>query len=180
MRLFTRLGLAALLLPLLAACSTSPAAPDTSTNYDRQFNFSGVRKIYIEPSSRTNAATIMISDAQISRIDSALQDELVRKGFEVVSSSQQAELFLNWYLVPKDQVQDRVSAGDCDGCDMSVVGGARYAKGTLIVDMIDAMRNKPVWRSVLKTEMTAQPGSASAERARQAAAEAIFANFPPQ
>jgi hypothetical protein len=63
---------------------------------------------------------------------------------------------------------------------MTAEGGARYAKGTLIVDMTDPMRNQPVWRSVLQTELTAQPGSASAQQARQAAAAAIFAHFPPQ
>jgi len=168
----------ALLVPLLAvACSTAPAAPKTTMTYDRQFNFSGVHRIYIEPSSRTDAATIMVSDDQIRRIDSALADELTRKGFEVVTASEQADLLLSWFLVTKDLV--KASASNCEGCDMAVDGGGRYAKGTLIVDMIDPMRNQPVWRSVLKTELTAKPGSAQAEQARLAAAAAVFAQFPP-
>jgi hypothetical protein len=146
--------------------------------YDQQFSFAGVNKIYIEPASRTDAATIQVSDAQVQRINSALSDELARKGFQVVSSSRQADLFLSWYLVTRDLV--KADASDCQGCDMAVDGGARYAKGTLIVDMIDPMRNQPVWRSVLKTELTAEPGTAAAEQARLAAAAAIFARFPPQ
>ena len=63
---------------------------------------------------------------------------------------------------------------------MAVVGGKRYSKGTLIVDVVDFMRNQPVWRSVLKTELTANPGSAEADKGREAAAAAMFANFPPQ
>ena len=54
--------------------------------YDQQFNFAAVHKIYIEPTSRTDAATIQISDAQITNIDSALADELGRKGFQMVKS----------------------------------------------------------------------------------------------
>jgi hypothetical protein len=165
------------LYPFLAACSTSSPA-DTAMTYDQHFSFTDVHKIYIEPSSRTDAATITVSDGQIARIDDALAQELTRRGFEVVASSRQADLLLTWYLVTRDQV--RASASDCDGCDMTAEGGARYAKGTLIVDMTDPMRNQPVWRSVLQTELTAQPGSASAEQARQAAAAAIFAHFPPQ
>ncbi len=172
-------GFAALLLiTLLSGCgTTTPVAPTTDMTYDRQFDFSGVDKIYIEPASRTNAATIQISDAQITRINSALTQELASKGIEVVPSSKQADLFLSWYLVTEDLVP--VKSRDCDGCDMPVSGGARYAKGTLIVDMVDPMRNQAVWRSVLKTSLTGTPGSAQAEQARLDAAAAIFALFPP-
>lgn len=178
MKLYLARAIAPFLLALLlGACGSTPAAPTTTMTYDRQFNFAGVHNIYIEPSSRTDAATIQISDAQIKRIDSALADELSRKGFQVVSTSRQADLFVSWYLVTRDPV---AASGDCDGCDMAVDGGARYSKGTLVVDMVDPLRNQAVWRSVLKTELTADPGSASAEQARLAAATAIFAQFPPQ
>ena len=167
-----------LLLLLASACSTAPTAPTTTMTYDKQYNFAGVRKIYIEPSSRTDAATIMVSDAQINRIDSALADELRRKGFQVVNTSRQADLFLSWYLATEDPV--KVNAADCDGCDMLVDGGFRYSKGTLRVDLVDPMRNQAVWRTVLKTELTGDPGTARADQARLEAAAAIFARFPPQ
>jgi hypothetical protein len=165
-----------LLLPLAAACS-SPQADRAAMNYDNQFNFSGVRTLYIEPQSRTNPATITISDAQIERINGAIGAELERKGFEVVKASRQADLFLSWYLVTEDPVS---TDDDCSGCDMAAGGATRYSRGTLIVDMVDPMRNQPVWRSVLHTGLTADPGSDKAEEARQAAAAAVFASFPPQ
>jgi hypothetical protein len=55
------------LYPFLAACSTSSPA-DTAMTYDQHFSFTDVHKIYIEPSSRTDAATITVSDGQIARI----------------------------------------------------------------------------------------------------------------
>ena len=168
-----------LLLLFVAACSNTPAAPTTAMTYDKHFNFSGVQEIYIEPSSRTDAATIMISDAQIKRIDTALADELGRKGYQVVvPQSREADLFLSWYLVTEDPV--KANDADCDGCDMAVGGGLRYSRGTLIVDVIDPMRNQAVWRSVFKTELTGDTGTARAEQARREAAAAIFAQFPPQ
>jgi len=169
-----------ILLPAFAACAAAPDTPEVTTTYDHSYNFSAAHKIYIEPSSRTDPATIVISDAQIERIDSALSAELTRKGFQMVSSSEQADLLVTWNLIPKDLVKTDANASDCDGCDMAVVGGKRYSKGTLIVDMVDFMRNQPVWRSVLKTALTAHPGSTQADADREAAAAAIFANFPPQ
>ena len=170
--------LALLLSALLAACSSAPPAPSTTMTYDKQFDFAGVKSIYIEPSSRTDTATIIISDTQIRNIDSAISDELRRKGFTVAASSAQADLFVTWYLVTEDPV--KADASDCDGCDMVVDGGYRYSRGTLIVNMVDPLRNQAVWRSVLKTSLTDNPDSASAEAARSQAAAEIFASFPPQ
>lgn len=170
--------LAPLLSVLLVACGSTPVAPKTTTTitHDRQFNFSAVRKIYIEPTSRTDVATIAISDTQISRIDNALGVELQSLGFETVASSREADLFLTWYLI----TEELIKSGNCDGCDPALAGGHRYAHGTLIVNMVDPLRNQAVWRSVLKTSLTGDPGAASAEAARQQAAADIFAGFPPQ
>ncbi len=161
---------------LLAACGSAPVEPSTTITHDHQFNFSTVHKIYIEPSSRTDAATITISAAQIERIDGALGTELQRRGFETVASSRQADLLLTWHLI----TEDLIKAGNCDGCDPALAGGHRYAQGTLIVNMVDPLRNQAVWRSVLQTSLAGDPGSASAEAARQQAAADIFAGFPPQ
>jgi hypothetical protein len=180
MKMYALHALALLMLPVFAACASTPAAPKVTTTYDHNYNFSGAHKVYIEPSSRTDPATIVISDAQIERIDTALATELTNKGFEMVSSGNEADLLVTWSLIPKDLIKTDKNASDCDGCDMAVVGGKRYSKGTLIVDMVDFMRNQPVWRSVLKTELTTNPGSAEANKGRDAAATAIFANFPPQ
>ena len=102
---------------LLGACGGTPSMPTTTMTYDRQFNFSDIRKIYIEPTSRTDAATIQINDAQIKRIDGALAAELGRKGFQVVTASRQADLFLDWYLVTEDPVP---ASGSCDGCSIAI------------------------------------------------------------
>ena len=67
---------------LLVACGSAPVAPTTTTiTYDHQFNFSSVRKVYIAPTSRTDVATIAISDAQSKRIDGRARGGTAAAGF---------------------------------------------------------------------------------------------------
>lgn len=169
---------ALLLLSVLAACSSTAPTKTVEMNYDKQFDFSSVHSLYIEPFSRTDAATITTSDGQIERINDALTAELERKGFVVVGDSARADLFIRWYLITEDQVY--AAPGACPGCDRPADSDSlRYARGTLIVDMIDPMRSQPVWRSTLHTELTAKPGTTQADQARQKAVAALFAQFPP-
>lgn len=174
-----RLYAGVLLACLLAACgglATEPGKVDT--NYDRNFDFSSVKSIYIQPFSRAEAATITVSDLQIQRINTAITAELERKGFSVVADSASADLSLSWYLVTEDRV--RAAPGSCPGCDRPAGSDSvRYARGTLIVDLYDPIRNLPVWRSTLHTQLTAEPGSGQAQQHRREAAAAMFAKFPP-
>ena len=168
-----------LLACLLAACGSTAAAPGkVETNYDKSFDFSQVKSIYIQPFSRTDAATITVSDGQIQRINAAITTELEGKGLRIVPDSGSADLLLSWYLVTEDRVH--AAPGSCPGCDRPADSDSqRFAKGTLSVDMYDPVRGLPVWRSILRTRLTAEPGSEQAERDRREAAAAMFANFPP-
>lgn len=168
-----------LLLSTTTACASGSADKD-HTQYDHQFDFAGVRSIYIEPSSRTDPATIEISDAQIARIDEALATELKRKDFSIANASREADLLITWTLNPRDLLSATRAEDDCEGCDMAVDGGARYSKGTLIVDMVDPIRNQAVWRADIDVELHANPGSDAAAAAWATAATTLFADFPPQ
>jgi hypothetical protein len=164
-----------LVLPLAAACSAP--TNKVETDYSRQYDFSGVRNIAIEPFSRTDPATITVSDIQIERINDAIAEELLRKGFVVVKDNREADLLLTWYLITEDRLSE--ASASCPGCD-AYAGAGQYGKGTLIVDLTDIMRNQPVWRSVLKTRLGSTADPAELARERLLAAQALFADFPPQ
>lgn len=164
-----------LLLPLAAACSTPTNKVETT--FSHQYDFSAAHNIAIEPFSRTDPATITVSDGQIARINEAITDELRRKGYQVVKDNRQADLLLTWYLITDDG--PGAGSASCRGCD-TYAGSGRYGKGTLIVDMTDIMRNQAVWRSVLKTQLRVTTDPTELERERELAAQALFADFPPQ
>lgn len=179
--LFTAL----LTLALVTACASTLEA---TSDYDQKFDFSGVRRIAIQPVERDSLSTIRISDMQISRIDRALVDELQRKGFQVVADNREADLLLTWHLVTEERTDVRtynsMSYYNCWRCgpNVSDVSVRQYTQGTFLVDLIDPLRNQSVWRSVIGSRLQSNPDPASAEseQRRAEAARAIFADFPPQ
>jgi hypothetical protein len=175
-------ALAITMLIFVAACTTPLEA---TMDYDSAFDFSGVRKITIQPVEREALSTIHISDMQESRIDAALADQLRRQGFEVVSDSTDADLFMVWHLVTEERTDVRtynsMSYYNCWGCGPAVsdVSVRQYTQGTFIVDMIDPLRNRSVWRSVIESRLSSRPNEAGDGELRREAAAAALAEFPP-
>jgi hypothetical protein len=146
-----------------------PAAPTATTDYDHSYNFSNVHKIAIQPISRDSVSTVMISDAQISRINEALAAELERRSFQVVTANADADMFLSWQLV----LQERASVTTADGSIQQAT------QGTLFVNMIDPVMLQSVWRARFDSGLRSNPESDAAAQYRQEAAEVILAQFPP-
>ena len=70
MRLFRSSPWVALCVALLLqACSNQPTAPPPVVDYDREYDFSQVRSIAIQPIARDTVATMLITDRQIKRIN---------------------------------------------------------------------------------------------------------------
>ena len=175
--------LAAALVALVTACATPLEA---TTDFNRDFDFSGVQKIAFTPVNRMDAASIRISDMQISRINEALADELQRKGLQVVEDASEADMLLAWHLVTQERTDVRtynsMSAYNCWRCGPTVsdVSVRQYTQGTFIVDMIDPMRNQSAWRSIIESRLSSNPSPEDSAERRVEAARAIFADFPPR
>ncbi|MEP4147118.1 MAG: DUF4136 domain-containing protein [Halioglobus sp.] len=171
------------LLSLVTACATPLEA---TMDFDSSFDFTQVKKIALQPVDREDLASLHISDMQEARIDQALTDELQRKGFEIVTDNSQADVYMIWHLVTEERTDVRtynsMSYYNCWGCGPSVsdVSVRQYTQGTFIVDMIDPLRNKSVWRSIIESRLRNQPENTEvlAEERREAAT-AVFAEFPP-
>jgi hypothetical protein len=175
---------ALLALALLNGCSTTLEA---TTDFDDRFDFSPVRKLAILPVDRASLSAIRVSDMQIARVDEALRSELERKGFEVVNETAAADAYITWHLVTEERTDVRtynsMSYYNCWRCgpNVSDVSVRQYTQGTFIVDLIDPIRNRSVWRSVIESRLQSDPDPGSAESAqlRAEAARAVFAEFPP-
>ena len=175
--------LAAALVAVVTACATPLEA---TTDFDSDFDFSGVQKIAFTPVNRMDVATVRISDMQISRINEALADELQRKGLQVVEDASEADMLLTWHLVTQERTDVRtynsMSAYNCWRCGPSVsdVSVRQYTQGTFIVDMIDPIRNQSAWRSIIESRLSSDPSPEDSAERRVEAARAILADFPPR
>ncbi len=180
-RLLQTLG-ALMLVLLVTACTTTPQA---NTDFDQSYDFAVVKTIAIQSLDRTKVSNIAISDMQVDRINEAITNELQGKGFKVIGDSSAADLLLTWHLVTRDRTDVRTYDGmsyyNCWRCGPAVsdVSVRQYTEGTLIVDMIDPLRNRSVWRSIIQSELKPQPDEAKAAQRRKKAAALVFGEFPP-
>jgi hypothetical protein len=174
---------AAAALLLLSACSSTPSL-EARTDYNREFDFSGVDTIAIQPVQRANLAAVRISDMQVARMNAAFRGALQARGLKVVEDNAQADLLMTWHLVTEERMDVRTyntqSSYTCWRCGPAVsdVSVRQYTQGTLIVDMIDPERNRSVWRSIVQSRLR-QTDAEQAEALRNEAARASFAKFPP-
>jgi len=104
----------------------------------------------------------------------------------VVQDNKQADMFLVWHLVTQEKTDVRSynttsyyncwRCGPATGSEISV---RQYTEGTFIVDMVDPLRSRSVWRSTIQSKLKSRPDPQESEARRREAARAIFAKFPP-
>ena len=185
-------------LMLLTACATTPPAPvvDFKPGYD----FGAVRKIafYDESGVVTGNHPLPLSDMERDRIDSALEQALRAKGFEILERKDagQAQLLISWTLITNDKTDvrtyetpgmgvgygrygryNRYSMYNCWGCSQTEVSVSNYTEGTFIVDMIDPKLQRSVWRGSIQSRLKGQ--LQNDQDKYNATADNIFASFPP-
>lgn len=166
---------------VLAGCATPL---NITTDYDTSYNFAGVRKIAIQPILRTPESAAILSDIQIDRIDTALADELTRRGYQIVDQNSDADMLLAWHLVTQEKTDIRSynTAGyySCWRCaPMADITVRQYTQGTFIVDLIDPVQMRSKWRATYVSRMGREKDPAKAAAERRTTAQAIFADFPP-
>ncbi|MCH1491155.1 MAG: DUF4136 domain-containing protein, partial [Luminiphilus sp.] len=166
------LPIVAMICLLLAACATPPPTP--SVDFDVDHDFSGDIKIgfYALSGGVTGSNPMELTDFQKDRINEALRSALDGKGYTLVDSTRDADLLVSWHLntVEKQDVRttsspnysmgvgysryNRYAMYNCYNCmNTTDVRVTDYTQGTFIVDMVDPVKNRSVWRSVTQSKM---------------------------
>lgn len=175
----------AIIALLVLTCGCASTTLEAVSDYDSDFDFSQVQRLKILPIDRTSAAEKLISDMQVGRINDALVAELQARGYTVVDDRSAADMYLSWHLVTREKTDIRsyntASTYNCWRCGPPVadVSVRHYTEGTFIIDMIDPLRSRSVWRSTIQSQLKSSPDADSAARKRAMAAKAVLAPFPP-
>ena len=161
--------LAVCLAALLSACNNLSSTSSATVDYNRNYDFSRVHNIAIQPIARDTVDTMMMSDALIVSINEALTTELQQRGFRVATGNSYADMFLSWRFVPQQSAT--VSAFD--------PATKQTMEATIFVDMIDPVILQTVWRANFRAQLDTQADTDGAAVYSRQAAAAILAQFPP-
>jgi hypothetical protein len=184
MKLSTPMTILALMAAFVLSGCTTPGL-EANTDFDSEFNFSSVQKIAIQPVTRMNSAAILISDMAVNRMNRVFTDELISKGFEIVTDNADADMYLTRHLVTQEKTDVRSynssSYYNCWRCGPTVsdVSVRQFTQGTVIVDMVDPARGQSVWRSMVQSQLKSKSDAEADDALRHEAGRALFAEFPP-
>jgi hypothetical protein len=157
------------LLALLGACTNLSSTSASTVDYNRNYDFSRVHSIAIQPIARDTVETMMMSDAQIISLNEALAAELQQQGFRIATGNSYADMFLSWRFVP----QQSATISTFDPATQQTM------QVTIFVDMIDPVMLQTVWRASFRGRLDDQADTDGTDEFSRQAAAAILAQFPP-
>lgn len=174
----TRLALAALALLLSAGC----AAPiETGFDHDDEQDFSGYTTYqWQQPAESvlTKHGKPVSNDLLDARVKSAVNAELGAKGMK---EGEEPQFFVIYYAAIDHQI-DVTVIDDYYGEPWHSRSGTyirQYDRGTLLVDVVDAERNKIVWRGIARGEVDLLANAKEKTERINEAVRRIFRKFPP-
>ena len=192
----------------LAACATGPKTPVVDFRQDYNFGAVKTVAFYHESGMVSGDNPVQLSDMQRERLDTALGDALAARGFQLVDNASEADLLMSWHLVTQHQtdVHQTASFGfgygrgyryghvgyryggfyDPFSCGYGPGYGGlhptvfvqNYTRGKFIVDMIDPVTDKSVWRGITESRLRDDPTIEQEKYVETA--NFLFSTFPPQ
>ena len=185
-----RLGFAVARAPLLctvlvAAVVSACSSMDIDHSYDRNADFSKLTS-YDWKTDRPQRIRDPRFDSSVlhSRIRDAVERQLGGKGFQRRAAEPD---FLISYFVKLDRKVDVSPAGDAwadpwqgpQGAHSAGVQTRRYEQGTLILDIVDPVSTRLLWRGTAAAELSLLDSQRERRREVDAAVRRILAPFPP-
>jgi hypothetical protein len=157
---------------LLAGCTSGFKV---KTDADPGANFSEFRTYdWIVKEAPENLTTLTHK-----RIIGAVDEQLLDKGF-VRSANVAPDMLVNYQVIVGDKSSVTThSYGYWRGYTSGTMSVSQYAEGTLVVDVIDAGKNRAVWRGWGSAAVGRMPDSSEQQLIRDLTKK-MFSKFPPK
>lgn len=176
---------AGLTLAVFVACSSLPRAEsDFNTDYD----FSQVKTYNFINREKLRQMTPLTDDITRNRIENAIERNLNKRGFVYQKDAAKADTLVSYHLTTKDKQDIRsynVGVRHCWHCGWGMAMKTTefqvrdYVEGTLIIDMINPVKDESVWRGLLTSRVVHLKTQQERIDSINFAVDEILSKYPP-
>lgn len=180
--------LMSLSLLVLAGCASQP---HVETDYLADFDFSSLRTFDVAQTKQDTKEDILISPFTLTHIHSTLEAELGKR-YQSVTTGSKPDFVVSYHVVIEEKIDPR-SYDDLYGFGYYGRGyryprplfygtntGLRvYNQGSLIIDVVDARTDKPIWRGVSEKRLSRGMAPQQQREVLSRAVTEVVAQFPP-
>ncbi len=175
---------------LIAGCATKPRV---STDYEDTYNFSALKTFSVKDTKQDTKENILISPFTLSHIHTLVNSELSKR-YQSTTGDVTPDFYVSYHVIMEEKL-DPHSYDELYGYGYwgrgyrypssmfyhpRFGGGVSvYNQGSLIIDMVDAKTQQPIWRGVSQKRLSR---NLSPQKQRQILAGAVMeviAQFPP-
>lgn len=186
-------GLFSLLLLIIVSLSGCATKPYVETDYEAGYNFAALKTFAVKSAKQDTKENILISPFTLSHIHSLVNGELAKR-YQSVSESATPDFFVTYHVVMEEKLEssayDQTYAMGYWGRGYRYPspmfyrpvfdGGVRiYNQGSLIIDMVDAKTQRPIWRGVSEKRLSKSLSPQKQREILTGAVMEVLAQFPP-
>lgn len=185
-----RLGVLLVTLSALvfAGCTTQPRV---ETDYQADFDFSSLKTFDVAETKQDSKESILVSPFTLSHIHSSLEGELARR-YQSTATGAKPDFVVSYHVVIEEKIDPR-SYNDLYGFGYygrgyrypspflygAGTGVQVYNQGSLIIDIVDAKTEKPIWRGVSEKRLSRGMAPQQQREVLSRAVIEVIAQFPP-
>jgi len=182
-------GIFGLIFSLLfvVGCSTKPYV---STDYEANYNFAALKTFSIKETKSDSKENLLISPFTFSHIHSLLNTELSKR-YQAVQGDAVPDFSVSYHVVMEEKLDPR-AYDDMYGFGYwgrgyrypyyhpELDSGIRvYNQGSLIIDVVDARAQKPIWRGVSEKRLNKGLSPQQQREILTSAVLEVLSQFPP-
>jgi hypothetical protein len=174
----------------LSACTTKPYV---ATDYEASYNFAALKSFAVKSAKQDTKENILISPFTLSHIHSVANSELAKR-YQSVGEASTPDFYVTYHVVVEEKLDPR-TYDDLYGVGFwgrgyrypssifyrpQLGGGMRvYNQGSLIIDMVDAKTQQPIWRGVSEKRLNKGLSPQKQREILTSAVLEVLAQFPP-
>lgn len=175
---------------LLVGCANKPYV---STDYDAGYNFAALKTYAIKENKPDSKENLLISPFTFSHIHSLVNSELAKR-YQAVAGTGAPDFYVSYHLVMEEKLDPR-SYDDLYGAGywgrgyrypspffyhpVPAGGVDVYNQGSLIIDMVDAKTQQPIWRGVSEKRLNKGLNPQKQREILTSAVLEVLSKFPP-